>query len=172
MNDAADGCRVSGQDSLAPRPTEDIMKRSIPWLVLLLLLATSRVVCAMSILIPLQVGHSEAGGFAFDIAAKRQSDGTLQVHVVIAEKDVPFHHAVATLSQVIIVETSRSRQESVKATRGLTLTKEEKSLTCDFTVGAKELADPDLSFVFTSMEPRGMPSATMCYFRLKDVAKP
>jgi hypothetical protein len=135
---------------------------------------TGPAVWAMSILIPLKAGHSEEDGFVFDITAKRQGDGTVQIHVAIAEKTVSFHHPVATLSQVIIVEKPGSREENVKAVQGLTLEKKEmeKSLTCDFIVGPKELADPELSFVFTSMEPRGMPSATMCYFRLKDIANP
>ena len=145
---------------------------------LLLTLAVS-MAHAASVLFPIKPDKKEVNGFAFDIKADRQKDGSIQFNVVITPSSGKKFGPGSTSTTLAIVQNTATSQSIMGGGRSLEAKKDEQSITCVFTVSAKELADQALSFVFTQQagfEKDGkfmpMPAMDMFYARLADFIRP
>ncbi len=137
---------------------------------------------AVSVLSQIKPDKKDVNGFAFAIKAERLKDGSFQFNVVITPNDgkkFGLGGTGAGLGIVKITSSSQSFSQSITGGRSLDAQKSDQSITCVFTVSAKELADQDLSFVFSQavgFEQDGkfvpMPGVIMCYAKLADFIKP
>ena len=105
---------------------------------------------AASTLHAITPGHLEDGGFAFDITAKRNSDGTIHFRVLVSEKGGTFTHPTASLSIVKITRTPAETADEIKTIRALPQEKKDKAIFCAFVVEKKTLEEPNFCFVFTN----------------------
>ncbi len=93
--------------------------------------------------------ENQAGGLFFRITSSVHPEGDVEFHVVITENQAKFN--AHPLAEVGVLKSTKSAR-SISAGRKLALTREGPSLTCVFTVTARELSDPNLCFFFSNLE--------------------
>ena len=123
---------------------------------------------AYSPLLEINPQRLDALPLAFEIQSARRANGDLECTVKISERTMKLRTKFSTaLSAVHVTPDSMSSQP----VRPLPSVREGKEIRCVFTVTAKELEDPDLSFYF-AMPVEGHPAVDHFYARLKNFVKP
>jgi hypothetical protein len=142
-------------------------------LLLATLLLTLAVSVAHAVSLPIQIkpDKKEVLGYAFAIKAERLKDGSFQFNVVITPNDGKKFGPGGTYTGLSIVN-STPFPPSFTGGRSIDAKKSDQSITCVFTVTAKELADQNFSFIFNHEPNNNMPALDMFYARLADFIKP
>ena len=139
--------------------------------------------CATSVRIPVTPTNLDTYFYVFSMLTNATSDG-MAFHVTITNKqnDI-FPDSSAGVDVVVYKEHADGGREGsigpVKPEIPVTLNKEKRVWTADFTVSRELLKNPDICFVFSELAHRtvngktmAMPSITFYELRLQDFAKP
>jgi hypothetical protein len=150
------------------------MKRILHFFVIILFLAAMPPVRAGSFMFLVTPDNPENRGFTFEITSRVISGGMVEFRAVVSAKKATFVHPSTSLS---IVKYSATSQE-MSGGRDLPSEKKDRSIICVFTVPEKDLADPNLCFVFNNGteaivngKAEEMESADIYIARLKDYFK-
>ena len=139
--------------------------------------------CASSVELPVTPASLDTYAYAFSVSTNATGD-SVAFHVTITSKQSDiFPDSSAGVDRVVHKKLSDGGLEnsigSVEPVIPVTLKKEQRVWTADFTVSRELLKNPDICFVFTALahvtmngKTVPMPSAEFYELRLQDFIKP